>query len=275
MKNSSNTSPVINLIYVRNLSITLLLVIFSLVSQAQVSIGVPTPDASAQLDVVSTNKGILIPRMTEDERDDIADPADGLLIYQTNNSPGFYYYDGTAWVPFISNSGAIIPYASGLPVALATVLGGLLNTSALVGFGSSVNGIAIGNGGIIDLTGAAGTLLNMAYSVPRDGVITSMSGFFSTTVALNLVGSTVTITAQLYQSTSPDNDFTAVPGAIVTLAPPLTGILALGTISSGTTTGLNIPITAGSRLLLVFSASGGSGILTTVAGYASAGVSIR
>ncbi|WP_339209478.1 exosporium glycoprotein BclB-related protein [Paenibacillus sp. FSL K6-3182] len=140
--------------------------------------------------------------------------------------------------------------------------------------GSSAIGVSI-LGGIIDLTGAAGTLLNFAFPVPRNGTITSLAAYFSTTVALSLVDSTVTITAQLYQSTTPNNSFTAVPGAVVTLAPPLTGVLALGTISSGITPGLSIPVTAGTRLLLVFSATAtGVSLVNVVAGYASAGLGI-
>jgi BclB C-terminal domain-containing protein len=158
---------------------------------------------------------------------------------------------------------------------LTTVLGGLLNTSSLVGFGSSSTGVSI-TGGVIDLTGAAGTLLNFAFSAPRAGTITSLAAYFSTTAALSLVGSTVTITAQLFRSATPNNTFTAVPGALVTLAPPLTGVLALGTISSGLTTGLSIPVAAGDRLLMVFSASvtAGLDVATTVAGYASGGLTI-
>ncbi|WP_405173329.1 exosporium glycoprotein BclB-related protein [Paenibacillus sp. FSL H8-0260] len=174
-----------------------------------------------------------------------------------------------------TGSGAIIPYSSGLPVAMTTVLGGLLNTSSAVGFGSSATNISI-TGGTIDLTGAAGTLLNFAFSVPRTGTITSMAAYFSATASVSLVGSTVTITAQLYRSTTPNNTFTAVPGALVTLSPPLTGLIALGTISSGNTTGLSIPVTVGERLLLVFTSTVTAGIdvATTVAGYASAGVTI-
>ncbi|MGO4732253.1 exosporium glycoprotein BclB-related protein [Paenibacillus sp. 2KB_22] len=174
-----------------------------------------------------------------------------------------------------TGSGAIIPYASGLPVALTTVLGGLLNTSSLVGFGNSATGVSV-SGGIIDLTGAAGTLLNFAFSASRTGTITSLAAYYSTTAGLSLVGSTVTITAQLFRSTTPNNSFTAVPGALVTLAPPLTGILALGTISSGLTTGLSIPVAAGDRLLMVFSASvtAGLDVATTVGGYASGGLTI-
>ncbi|MEK5181535.1 exosporium glycoprotein BclB-related protein [Paenibacillus sp. FSL P4-0288] len=174
-----------------------------------------------------------------------------------------------------AGAGAIIPYSSGLPVAMTTVLGGLLNTSSAVGFGSSATNISI-TGGTIDLTGAAGTLLNFAFSVPRTGTLTSMAAYFSATSSVSLVGSTVTITAQLYRSTTPNNTFTAVPGALVTLSPPLTGLIALGTISSGNTTGLSIPVTVGECLLLVFTSTVTAGIdvATTVAGYASAGVTI-
>ncbi len=55
-------------------------------------------DPSAMLDVKSTSAGMLIPRMTESDRNNITSPATGLLIYQTNNDPGYYYYDGSAWV---------------------------------------------------------------------------------------------------------------------------------------------------------------------------------
>jgi len=52
---------------------------------------------SAILDVQSTTKGMLIPRMTQAQRNNISNPNSGLLIYQTNNGPGFYYYSGSAW----------------------------------------------------------------------------------------------------------------------------------------------------------------------------------
>lgn len=55
------------------------------------------PDASAILDVKSNTKGILIPRMLETERLNINSPAKGLMVYQTDGSEGFYYYDGGKW----------------------------------------------------------------------------------------------------------------------------------------------------------------------------------
>jgi len=50
---------------------------------AQVGIGTSTPDASAKLDVSSTEKGFLVPRMTTEQRDLIPSPANGLLIFNT------------------------------------------------------------------------------------------------------------------------------------------------------------------------------------------------
>ncbi|MDP1622770.1 MAG: tail fiber protein [Bacteroidales bacterium] len=67
--------------------------------RAQVAINTDgsSPVASAMLDVKSTTKGILVPRMTSAERGLIASPATGLLVYQTNAPAGYYYFNGTAW----------------------------------------------------------------------------------------------------------------------------------------------------------------------------------
>ncbi|MDX1902875.1 MAG: hypothetical protein SFU27_01855 [Thermonemataceae bacterium] len=57
------------------------------------------PDNSAMLDVKSTTKGLLAPRMTLAQRGAIGSPANGLLIYQTDGNVGFWYYDlpTTTW----------------------------------------------------------------------------------------------------------------------------------------------------------------------------------
>lgn len=66
-----------------------------------------TANASALLDVKSTVKGMLIPRMSRTERNAIASPATGLLIFQNApDSVGFYYYDGTKWTWMFSNANA-------------------------------------------------------------------------------------------------------------------------------------------------------------------------
>jgi hypothetical protein len=70
-----------------------------------VGIGTTTPNASSLLEIKSTTKGILVPRMTMAQRNAISLPAMGLLIYQTNNTPGFYYYNGTAWTAITTKTG--------------------------------------------------------------------------------------------------------------------------------------------------------------------------
>ena len=72
------------------------------VVHAQVSINTigNNPDVSSMLDISSNTHGLLIPRMTLAERGNIdltASPT-ALMIYQTDNSPGFYYYDGSSWI---------------------------------------------------------------------------------------------------------------------------------------------------------------------------------
>lgn len=69
----------------------------AMIAQQNIGINTATPHASALLDIQSTNKGVLIPRMTLAQRNAIPTPATGLLILQTNITPGFYYYTGTAW----------------------------------------------------------------------------------------------------------------------------------------------------------------------------------
>lgn len=60
-----------------------------------------TAHPSAILDVKSDNQGILIPRIAKANRP--ANPATGLLIFQIDDTPGFYYFDGTNWVRLATN----------------------------------------------------------------------------------------------------------------------------------------------------------------------------
>jgi hypothetical protein len=61
-------------------------------AQGNIGIGTLNPHGSAILDI-SSSKGVLLPRMTQAQRNAISAPAQGLLIYQTNGEAGFYYYN--------------------------------------------------------------------------------------------------------------------------------------------------------------------------------------
>lgn len=69
---------------------------FSYNALSQVGVGTITPDASSMLDVSSTTKGVLTPRMTSAQRIAISSPANGLLVYDTTDN-AFYFYKSSAW----------------------------------------------------------------------------------------------------------------------------------------------------------------------------------
>jgi len=78
--------------------LTTLLVILSLGLIAQVGVNSDgsSPDGSAMLDVKSSDKGMLVPRMSTAQRTAISSPATGLLVFDETTG-GFWFYNGTAW----------------------------------------------------------------------------------------------------------------------------------------------------------------------------------
>ena len=79
-------------------TLALIFILFiSLHVAAQVGIGTTTPNATSQLDISSTTKGALMPRMTAAQKNAIASPATGLLVYQTDQNSGFYFFNGVSW----------------------------------------------------------------------------------------------------------------------------------------------------------------------------------
>jgi len=70
------------------------------------------PHASAMLDVQSTTKGMLVPRMTTAQRSAISSPATGLMVFDTNTG-GFWFYDGTAWADLSAGGAGVWTQATG------------------------------------------------------------------------------------------------------------------------------------------------------------------
>ncbi|OQX75944.1 MAG: hypothetical protein B6D61_09545 [Bacteroidetes bacterium 4484_249] len=129
-------------------------------SYAQVSITTDgsNPDASAMLDVKSTNSGMLVPRMTATQRDAISNPATGLMVYVTDDN-NFYYFNGTSWTQF--NGGSDGDWSVNGNDMYSTVSGN-------VGIGTTSPDQkldVIGNAGIFgDASDAEGLKLQTAYS---------------------------------------------------------------------------------------------------------------
>lgn len=128
-----------------------------------------TPDASAMLDVVSTNKGFLLPRMTSAQRIAISSPIEGLIVYQTDagtQGAGFYFYNGTVWIPWSTKFGGW-----GLSGNTGT-------TASTAAYGSAVNNNFIGTTDSKDFVFATNNLERMRITSSGNvGIGTSTPGY--------------------------------------------------------------------------------------------------
>ncbi len=96
----------------KNLHIILLAIAMLFCYSVEAQVGVNSdgsdPDASAMLDVKSTDKGLLPPRMTEAERDAISNPAAGLIIY-CSDCVELQFFNGTSWVNLVGGAATPAP----------------------------------------------------------------------------------------------------------------------------------------------------------------------
>ena len=83
---------------IKKIFLSLLPVCYCMITHGQnVGIGTTAPAASAQLDINSTTRGLLIPRLTSAQRVAIVNPANGLQVYDTNTN-SFWFYKSSVWV---------------------------------------------------------------------------------------------------------------------------------------------------------------------------------
>ncbi len=141
-----------------------------------------TAHLSAIFDVKSDNSGILIPRIAMANRP--PSPATGLLIYQIDNNPGFYYFDGSDWKTF-AKSGAALP--GGTEVSGTS---GLKVSSTNAGSGTT-DWIAINAGGTAGDRVVAGNLFGKANIGAHNNTLTAWSD-----LTLNSGGGTVIVGGQ-------------------------------------------------------------------------------
>ncbi len=186
----------------------------NLTVSGEVGVGTGTPAASAQLEVTSTTKGLLPPRMTAAQRGAIASPIAGLLVYQTEAPTGLYSYNGSAWVLV---GAMILPSQTGNTGKFLTTDGSALSWGTAGGGGSitevsgtspitvtngtttpaiSLGTVGVANGGTGATTAAdARTALSAAAS-GANGDITSLTGLSTAlTVGQGGTGATTAATA--------------------------------------------------------------------------------
>jgi hypothetical protein len=115
----------------------------SVLAQVAINTDSSSPDPSAMLDIKSTLKGILAPRMTTAQRITVVSPADGLWVYDTNTESFWYYQNGTGWQQIPNAAGSLtLPFAASLN-SISTLFA-LTNT----GSGMAISGVSANGTGI-------------------------------------------------------------------------------------------------------------------------------
>jgi|GEM_PF-2142987 len=156
----------------------------------------------------------------------------------------------------------IIPFASGeTPIVLVPGA-----EAAIIGFGDSISGFTLSNPLVVSNG-------SFAFTVPKDGRITSLSAYFSLTSGLippaPVVSPTATIIAIIYVASPASNNF--VPRPIPAVITPIqTGFVTLGSV----TVAENIVVNAMDRVMIVFTYQS-SNNSQVIVGIASAGITLE
>lgn len=143
-------------------------------SSAQLGIGTNSPNASAMLDITATNKGLLIPRMTNSQKNAISSPATGLIVFCTDcGTAGLMnIYNGTNWVRLDGN-------ISNTPSITTSSVSAITATSATCGGNiTSIGGSNVTDRGVCWSTSPYPTTAN---SITNSGA-TSVTGSFTSSI---------------------------------------------------------------------------------------------
>jgi hypothetical protein len=146
----------------------------ALAQTGSVGIGTVTPNASAALDITSSTKGLLPPRMTQTQRDNIGSPAVGLTIFNTtSNVPN--WWDGTRWIATLANTPVF-------PTGTFAYTGGVQTYTVPAGITSlSVDMAGAAGGSSYIAAGGMGGRLQATLAVTPGQVLTIYVGGAGTT----------------------------------------------------------------------------------------------
>jgi len=107
-------------------NVVILAFLFATASNLQAPVAIAstsiTPVASAMLEVQSTTKGVLMPRMTNVEKKLISNPVTGLTIYQTDSTAGYYVYTGSAWTRLLTATVPVVDGGTGVTTKSAGLI---------------------------------------------------------------------------------------------------------------------------------------------------------
>ena len=200
---------------------------------AGLGVGTVAPDASSLLDVSSTSKGLLAPRMTVTQRNAIVNPANGLIIFNTTSGCPNYYNNGnwSEWCGSVVN-----PLITTLSCGTATVTGSLMSNQAANAVSVSVPYTG-GNGAqytaqSVTSTGVLGLTATLSVGYLADGagnLVYAISGTPATsgtaTYALTIGGQSCSFTSPVQVNLYPANSVFCASGptVIVDVTNPTTG----------------------------------------------------
>ncbi len=282
--------------------------------KAQVGIGTNTVDASAKLQVDASNKGFLPPRVALSGTSDvstIANPATGLLVYNSatagtppaNVTPGFYYYNGTAWTRLIvptdnaANISGIVSVSNGGTGSATKNFVDLTSSETIAGSKSFSNNLRVGTStptasALVELSSTTQGFLpsrmtfdqRNAISSPATGLLVYCTNcgtngefqFYNGTAWVNMVGGTASsvlytvgqaalggIVAYILQSGDPGYDAVVQHGLIATVAD----------VSTGAQWGCSGTAIAGARNSAI--GTGNQNTIAIMNGCATAGIAAR
>ncbi len=186
--------------------LTLLITAVSFVGKlhAQIAInknGLPA-DLSAILDITSNDRGLLMPRMTTLEREGIADPAQGLVLYDTDLE-NYYFFRDTAWSELVA---AKSTSARSLLISANTLASSSLSGNTDIGivnpafFIPSIKVIDMGSGGIG----------NIVVNLPKPADL--VNGFLSAKILYTSNSSIGNFNVSiLVEDYAPGDDLTSAP----------------------------------------------------------------
>ena len=189
--------------------LSLLLVLIGLnTTNAQVGIGTTSPDASASLELQSTTKGFLPPRMDSDARNNINSPAEGLTIYNTDEKC-LQWYDTNGW--YDGCSGATYGVITSLDCDNATNNGTLTNGQTAAGVDSEIaytggNGLSYSDQEVnsTGVTGLTATLSAGNFATGAGSLTYTITGTPASdgtaSFAINIGGQTCSLTRTVNQA---------------------------------------------------------------------------
>jgi hypothetical protein len=238
-----------------------------------VGIGVDPPNTTAVLEVASTTQGLLSPRMTTTQRQAISNPANGLIVYDTNlKSLEIYDAVGAVWnqLADTATTGTVTNVTGTSPIAVATG-----TTTPAITLGT----VPVANGGT-GATTLTGYLLGSGASA-----VSASATIPGTAISGNIAGNAANVTGTVALANGGTGAATA-SAAITNLLPSQSGnntkvlttngtLASWGAAAAGTVTSVTgtspIIVAAGTTtpaitLSTVPVANGGTGA-TTLTGY--------